>query len=142
MDVTSPLNLVFVCSKRLLALSIVLHALTIIAVLSAFSGILMWVLLGFVLVSARQSLARILLRNPNAVTGLLLNTTGQVSLRFYHDETWHPVTLCSGSFVSPLGMVLHWQGLGHKRWQIVMPDMVDGDAYRQLTVWARWCQPK
>ncbi len=141
--IIAPVSLRF--SKCLLALALILHILTLLAVVSAFNGWTLWALFILCVCSLWISLSRILLNNQHSKRATIVAVkfdsaqTLQVQL-WGQDETWFQIVLCDGSWVSPMGMVWHWQLDGQKSWQVLMPDMVDQLTYRHLVLWARWCQ--
>ncbi len=131
-------NLVY--SKQLLLLSMVLHVLTLFAILFASHGIWFWLLLGLWLLSFIDSGYKIFLLYSKAILSINCHNHMAVQGCLRCDSQFKRITLLPGSWIGPIGMIWHWQMDGQRGWQVIMPDMLDKQSYRQLVVWARWCQ--
>jgi toxin CptA len=70
-----------------------------------------------------------------------VNQYGQASLVVMHWKTAVPAILCPDSMVRAKLMALHWQTAKGSVYQLLLPDMMDAQAWRRLQVWVRWCQP-
>ncbi|WP_144235328.1 protein YgfX [Snodgrassella alvi] len=75
------------------------------------------------------------------VKRIKISQQGQVSLVLMHRKTAIPAILCSGSMVRAKLMALQWQTAKGSVHQLLLPDMMDAQAWRRLQVWVRWCQP-
>ncbi|PIT11967.1 hypothetical protein BGI40_07170 [Snodgrassella communis] len=69
-----------------------------------------------------------------------ISQQGQVSLVFMHRKTAMPAILCSGSMIRAKMMAMQWQTARGRVYQLLLPDMMDAQAWRRLQVWGRWCQ--
>ncbi|MCP2041851.1 toxin CptA [Neisseria sp. HSC-16F19] len=79
-------------------------------------------------------------RRGSGVLAVHIDTGGRAALETDEGVSF-AVRLRPGSLISPYLMILHWQGDGRVWWQALTRDMTDADAWRRLTVWARWMQP-
>lgn len=114
----------------------VLHAAALMAVL-LYGGAWRVLWLAALAVSALWFHLR---QRGGGIVALHIDTRGRAALETDEGLAF-AVRLRPGSLVTRYLLVLHWQG-GDRIWrQALTRDMTDADAWRRLTVWARWAQP-
>lgn len=70
---------------------------------------------------------------------LSVNRQGQASLTHRDGSTCNAVLL-PGSLISPYACFLKWQIGDMVCWQCILPDMLERETWRRMTVWARFGQ--
>lgn len=123
--------------RRLRAVGGLLHAAALAAVWVYGAGMWRWILLVALAVSAVWFYRR---QTGSGIHAIHIDTQGRAALE-RADGAVCAVSLRSGSLVTPYLLLLHWQDGAGVYYQAVTPDMTDADAWRRLTVWARWMQP-
>lgn len=91
-------------------------------------------------VLACRWIVRLTHRHARAVVGVGTDTSRAIDVRFA-DGRFAMGTVVDGSFVAPWLTVIHWRPAG-SRWTrtiLLLPDMVEANAFRRLRVLLRWC---
>jgi toxin CptA len=132
-----PIEIPLQTSRRLVAILATAHLL---AVMILWSLPLRWTMQSsisaVVIVSAALSLRHAM--RPQVVA-LRVNVKGELFIQ-QCDGDWLEATLLGSSFVAPYLTILNLR-LSNKRWPqhvLLMPDVVQADAFRRLRVWLKW----
>jgi toxin CptA len=135
-----PIRLDFKPSRRLLlALGFAAPvAITVLAILP----VSLWIKLlaiSVVVSMASYHILDAMQRLPRSCVSLSLDTKGAWQL-VTRDGNRYDATILASSFVAPYMTILNCSLTG--RWLqyhiVILPDAVDGDAFRRLRVWLRW----
>lgn len=78
-------------------------------------------------------------RGPRGVRALAIHGAGEIAVET-HDGRRHAGRLRDGSFVAPWLTIVRWRPVGARfdRTVLILPDMVDAEAFRRLRVRLRW----
>lgn len=95
--------------------------------LASIAASLAYGLYGPVLLRARNSIVRAVLKDDS----FSIQSRG---------GTWHTAVLQDSSFVAPYLTILNVQVVGWRftRHIVILPDRMDAETFRQLRVWLRW----
>lgn len=136
----------FRVSKMRKALIFLLFVLMVVCVWTYFLGVSRWCLL-----AASGAAAAWAWREPCAVRHLWVDEFYQAWLLLgdetncltknkkiseHQSDNFIQAELLAGSLIHRWGCFLKWRCDGRVFWQVVLPDMLDGDTFRRLRVWA------
>ena len=128
-------------SRRLAALSLLLHAAAFAICAAWFHGAERIFGLAALLFSLAHSL-RTIYGGRSAVEEIRIGAKGHAALKLKNSGDPVPAKLLDGSIVHPFGCILKWQTEEKPLRQCVPADAADPESYRRLTVWARYGQPR
>jgi hypothetical protein len=118
-----------------------LHALAAWAALVALPATAALVCVLGITLSAGACVSAVLQRSRRAVRELTLRPDGGATWRD-RDGVWHDVHEVTGGVIAPRLAVLGLREDGRRtRRVLLMPDAIESDAFRELSVWLRW-RPK
>ena len=126
-------------SRCALYLVVIMHVLTLVAIVFYSTG---WLCLIWLLAWLLSALWAGYGLRQGRVKKIEISSQGQASLLFAQGKAAVPAKLCCRGIVIRANMMaLHWQTSRGRVYQLLLPDMTDAQAWRRLQVWVRWCQP-
>lgn len=125
----------FRVSKMRKALILCMFIVGVCGVMGYFGGMMRWLLLAAMILTTAWAW-----REPHQVHHLMVDEFYQAWLLLADEEVLHEATLLSGSLIHRWGCFLKWRCDGRVFWQVVLPDMLDGDVFRRLRVWTMFGQ--
>lgn len=101
-----------------------------------FSGMACWILLLALWVSCIYAWY-----DDSFIHQLVVDSDYQAWILYQDECVLHQVQLLPSSLIHQWGCFLHWQYENDvKRWQVVLPDMLDEESFRYLRLWAMFGQ--